>query len=65
MITTVSRKADELAQWTAVLFGFSIPLSTALDGLLLALMVLLWLLGGNFRVKYTMIRRNPIALLRL
>jgi O-antigen ligase len=65
MITTVARKADELAKWTVVLFGFSIPLSTALDGLLLALMVLLWLLGDNFRVKYAMIRRNPVALAAL
>ena len=65
MIRAVGRKADELAKWTAVLFGFSIPLSTALDGLLLALMVLLWLLGDNFRVKYAMIRRNPVALAAL
>ena len=65
MIRAVGQKADELAKWTAVLFGFSIPLSTALDGLLLALMVLLWLLGDNFRVKYNMIRRNPVALASL
>ena len=65
MMRAVGQKADELAKWTAVLFGFSIPLSTALDGLLLALMVLLWLLGDNFRVKYAMIRRNPVALAAL
>ena len=57
MIRTVGRKADELAKWTAVLLGFSLPLSTALDGLFLALMVVLWLLGNNFRVKYAMIRK--------
>ena len=65
MIRTVGQKADELAKWTAVLLGFSLPLSTALDGLLLALMVLLWLLGNNFRVKYAMIRKNPVALASL
>lgn len=65
MIITVGRKADELAQWSAVLLGFSLPLSTALDGLFLALMVLLWLLGNNFRVKYAMIRKNPVAVAAL
>ena len=65
MIITVGRKADELAKWTAVLLGFSLPLSTALDGLLLALMVVLWLLGNNFREKYAMIKKNPVAMAAL
>ena len=65
MIIMVGRKADELAKWTAVLFGFSLPLSTALDGLLLALMVVFWLLGNNFREKYAMIKKNPVAMAAL
>ena len=65
MILTVGRKADELAKWSAVLLGFSLPLSTALDGLFLALMVLFWLLGNNFQVKYAMIRKNPVAVAAL
>lgn len=62
MIGTVGRKADELAKWTAVLLGLSLPLSTAMDGILLALLVILWLLGDDFRLKYAIIRSNPVAL---
>lgn len=65
MILTVGRKADELAKWSAILIGFSIPISTALDGLFLALMVLFWLIGNNFQVKYALIRKNPVAIAAL
>ena len=65
MITAISRRSDELAKWAAVMFGFALPLSTALDGLFLALTVLLWLLGGRFREKYDLIRSNPVALAAL
>jgi len=65
MIGKIARKAGELAKWTAVLIGTSLPLSTTLDGILLGLMVVLWLLGGNFRVKFTIIRKNPVALAAL
>lgn len=62
MIGKIARKADELAKWTAVCIGAALPLSTALDGILLALMVLLWLLSGDFHFKCKIIRNNPIAL---
>jgi O-antigen ligase len=61
----VKQKADKLAQGATVLLGLSIPLSTAMDGILLALIVVLWLLGDNFRWKYTIIRNNPVALASL
>jgi O-antigen ligase len=62
MIGKIARKSDELAKWTAVLIGLSLPLSTALDGILLGLMVVLWLLSDDFHLKYKIIRNNPIAL---
>jgi O-antigen ligase len=65
MIGKIVRKAGELAKWTAALIGLSLPLSTALDGILLALMALLWLLSGDFRLKYSIIRNNPVALMAL
>jgi O-antigen ligase len=65
MIEKIHRKADELAKWTAVLIGLSLPLSTALDSILLVLLALLWLLGGNFQVKFSIIRKNPVALAAL
>ena len=65
MIRAVGRKAEELAKWTPVLLGFSLPLSTALDSLFLALMVVFWLFGNHFRVKYELIKKNPVAVASL
>lgn len=58
-----SEKSLLLARWSAILLGFSIPISVALDNLLLALILLLWLLSANFREKFSVIRANPAALL--
>lgn len=57
--------ADYLAKWSAAALGFSIPISTALDNLLLGLVLLGWLAGGDYREKMAAIRRNPVALLAL
>ena len=60
-----SEKINWLARWSAILLGFSIPISVALDNLLLALILLLWLLSANFKEKISVIRANPVALLSL
>jgi len=52
-------------QWAAVVLGFSIPVSVALDNVLLAVILLHWLLGGGYREKLAAIRANPVALLAL
>lgn len=67
MVSTakIGPKADELAKWAAASIGVALPLSTALDGILLALVALFWLLGGRFREKFTAIRKNPVALAAL
>jgi Lipid A core - O-antigen ligase and related enzymes len=62
---TVSQKANHLAQWAAIALGFSIPISVALDNVLLLLILLLWLLGASYRSKLETIRSNPVALLAL
>jgi O-antigen ligase len=54
--------ADRLARYAAIAIGFSLPLSTALDNVLLGLLLLGWLLGGRFQEKGALIRRNPVAL---
>src|SRR3989338_665996 len=60
-----AEKSILLARWSAILLGFSIPISVALDNLLLALILLLWLLSANFKEKFSVIRANPVALLSL
>ena len=35
-----------IARWAAILLGASIPISVAVDNLLLAVLLLAWLLGG-------------------
>ncbi len=58
-------RADRLATWAAIALGASIPVSTALDGVLLVLILALWLLGADYREKFRLIRDNPVALAAL
>ena len=55
-------KADRWAEWAAVTLGFSIPISTALDEILLVVILALWLAGGRYREKILAVRSNPIIL---
>ena len=57
------RHADRTARWAVVALGFSIPVSVALDNLLVVLLLLFWLAGGRYREKLAAIRGNPVALL--
>jgi O-antigen ligase len=54
---------DRAALWIAVAIGLSIPVSTALDGFLVAAFLLCWAAGGHYREKFTAIRGNAFALL--
>lgn len=49
----------------ALVLGLSIPISVALNNLLLAILLLLFLLGGRYRHKWQVIRGNPVALAAL
>ena len=53
---------DRASRWGAILLGFSIPISTALDNILLALLAALFVLGGRYRDKLARIRENPVAI---
>ena len=59
----ISSKADTLTKWVAVALGFTIPVSTALDSILLGLLVVLWILAADNREKWQQIINNPLALL--
>lgn len=58
-------RAEHLARHAAAFLGFSIPISVALDNTLLALVALLWLVGGDLRRKFADIAANPVALAAL
>jgi O-antigen ligase len=50
------------ALWIAVALGFSIPISTALDNVLVAALLLCWVASGRFGEKWEAVRGNPVAL---
>jgi O-antigen ligase len=58
-------RAEDAVRWLVVLLGCSIPISVAVDNVLLAVILLCWLLGGGYREKLAGIRANPVAGLAL
>ena len=65
LLATVKSQADRTAQWAAIALGFSIPLSTALDNVLLVFVVAGWLASGAWHEKWDAIRGNRVALAAL
>ncbi len=53
------------AQWAAVALGFSIPISVALDNVLLAVIAVCWLAAGAPRETWRLARDNAVALAAL
>jgi O-antigen ligase len=49
---------DRFARWTAIALGASLPISTALDNVLLVLIVLGWLVSAGYRAKWAAIRET-------
>lgn len=47
--------------WAVVLLGFSLPISTAFDNLLLGVIFLGWLVSGDWAGKLQRVRGNPVA----
>lgn len=62
---SVSRGADWLARHVAIALGFSLPISVALDNVLLVLLLLAWLATARWREVYRVVRDNPPALCAL
>ena len=54
---------DRAALWIVVAIGLSIPVSTALDGFLVAAFLICWAAGGRYREKLAAVRGNAFALL--
>jgi O-antigen ligase len=49
---------DRLARWSAIALGASLPISTALDNILLVLIALGWLASAGYRAKWSVIRQS-------
>ncbi len=58
----VGRHGDRLARWAAIALGASLPISTALDNILLALIVIGWIISAGFRAKWSAIRESWTSL---
>jgi O-antigen ligase len=65
LLAAVNSKADRTAQWAAIALGFSIPISVALDNVLLALVAAGWLASGAWRETWQATRANMMALAAL
>ncbi|HSN38622.1 MAG TPA: hypothetical protein VLT92_00370, partial [Burkholderiales bacterium] len=63
----VARYANRIARWSAIALGFSIPISVALDNVLLALVLAGWFVGAAYKYKLLIIKNNilPAAALAL
>lgn len=60
-----ANRTEPLARHAAALLGLSIPISVALDNILLVLVAVLWLAGGDLKRKLADIAANPVALAAL
>ncbi len=58
----VKTKAETGGQWAVIALGFSIPVSTAADNILIGLSVFLWVLSNSYRERFSNMRDNPVAL---
>lgn len=61
----VGRGAEITTRWAAVVLGFSIPISVALDSVLALTILLAWLLTVGHSGKPDVIRNNPVAWLAI
>lgn len=59
------RYADQAARWSVIALGFSIPISVALDNILLALILAGWLAGGMYHSKWLITIKNNVSLAAL
>ena len=62
ILQSISKKAESLASPLLVLFAFSFPLSTSAGSITAMLIILAWILSGNFKKKFQEIGRNPVAI---
>lgn len=60
-VSTTARRARFTAQGATVLIGFFLPISGAIDNLLVIVLLFAWLLSGDWRSKWDNVRNSPVA----
>lgn len=63
--SSIASRAATAGQWGVIALGLSIPISVALDNILIGLIAVLWLMGGDLRGKAAVMRHNPVAVAAL
>jgi len=58
----ISQKAAYLSSPLLILFAFALPLTTSTGSMAAMLVLLAWILSGNFKHKFIEIRQNPVAI---
>jgi O-antigen ligase len=61
-IRTLSARATG---WALVALGVTLPLATSGTSILIGLILLLWIVGGNYRETFLAVRRHPLAVASL
>ena len=61
--TAVQTQSRSIAGWAAAALGFSLPISTSLDGILLVITVVAWTISGAFSELPRIVRDNRFVLL--
>jgi O-antigen ligase len=64
-LTTLTTRAETCARACAIALGFTLPISVALDNVLLAAILALWIASGGYSDKLAQIKRTPVALAAL
>ncbi len=58
---TIRQHAETGARWAAVALGISIPVSTAMDNILVGLLIACWAASGAFTRFFDTVRRNAVV----
>jgi O-antigen ligase len=64
-LRAIAAAAQRGARWIAIGLGFSLSISTALDNVLLVLLLLCWFASGDWQAKFARIRANQVAVAAL
>ena len=62
---SIRSSAETSAKWTAIAIGFSVPISVALDNVLMLFVFFFWLIGGNLKEKIHIVSESRVSLAAL